>query len=60
MREALAYAKAIAALLGSIATALLSVLPPEEYRWLVIVGVVATAVATYAVPNLERGQTDAP
>jgi hypothetical protein len=50
----LAYAKAIAAFLGSIVTALLGVLPPEEYRWLVIVGVVCTAVATYAIPNRKQ------
>ncbi|MDJ0321644.1 hypothetical protein [Pseudarthrobacter sp. PS3-L1] len=46
-----AYAKAIAALLGSIVTGLLAVLPPDEYQWLVIVGVIATTVATFAIPN---------
>ena len=51
MRRALEYAKAIAALVGSIVTALLAVLPAAEYRWLAVAGVVATAVATYAIPN---------
>lgn len=54
MRRALEYAKAIAALVGSVVTSLLAVLPPEEYRWLVILGVVATAVATYAIPNAAK------
>jgi len=53
MRRAMLYAKAIAALLGSIVTALLAVLPPEEYRWLVIIGVVLTAVATWRIPNVD-------
>jgi hypothetical protein len=53
VRKYLAYAKAIAALLGAIITALLGVLPPDEYKWLVVLGVVLTAVATYRIPNLE-------
>lgn len=56
MDNILAYAKTIAALVGSVVTALLGVLPAEEYRWLVIVGVICTAVATYAVPN--KGASD--
>lgn len=51
MRRVLEYAKAIAALVGSIVTALLAVLPADEYKWLAIAGVIATAVATYAIPN---------
>jgi len=53
MRKAFLYAKAIAALAGSIVTALLAVLPPEEYRWLTVAGVVLTAVATWRVPNVD-------
>ena len=53
MRRYLLYAKAIAALAGAIITALLGVLPPDEYKWLVILGVILTAVATYRIPNLE-------
>lgn len=51
MSNVFAYAKAIAALLGSIVTGLLAVLPPEQYQWLVIVGVIATTVATFVIPN---------
>jgi hypothetical protein len=54
--QVLTYTKAVAALLGAIVTALLGVLPADQYKWLVILGVVATAVATYAFPN----QTQAP
>ncbi|MEA5453317.1 hypothetical protein SPF06_01145 [Sinomonas sp. JGH33] len=51
MKKILVYAKSIAALVGSVVTALLAVLPPDQYKWLTIVGVVATTVATWAVPN---------
>lgn len=51
MRRLLEYAKAIAALVGSVVTSLLAVLPPAEYRWLSIVGVIATTVATWVIPN---------
>ena len=50
MKDILVYAKAIAALLGAIVTAVLGVIP-ESPQWLVIVGVVFTVVATWAVPN---------
>jgi len=49
--QVLTYTKAVAALLGSIVTALLGILPADEYKWLAILGVIATAVATYAFPN---------
>lgn len=47
------YAKAYAALVGAIATALLSVYGPDTAvgRWLTVAAVVATAVGTWAVPN---------
>ena len=51
MRKILEYAKAIAALVGAIVTSLLAILPAAEYRWLAILGVIATAVATYGIPN---------
>jgi hypothetical protein len=51
VNQVLTYTKAVAALLGAIVTALLGVLPADQYKWLVILGVVATAVATYAFPN---------
>lgn len=51
MRRALEYAKAIAALVGSILTALAGIFPPAEYKWLAVLTVVATAVATYVIPN---------
>jgi hypothetical protein len=49
--QVLTYTKAVCALLGAIVTALLGVLPADEYKWLVVLGVIATAVATYALPN---------
>lgn len=51
----LPYAKAYAALLGSIATALLAIYAndSEVNHWLTVVGVVATTVATWAIPNLD-------
>lgn len=46
------YAKAIAALVGSIVTGLLALnLPQPVNLWLAALGVIATAVATFAVPN---------
>lgn len=48
--KVLEYAKAIAALIGAIVTAILGVIP-ESPQWLVIVGVVFTVIATYAIPN---------
>lgn len=53
MYPILSKAKAIAALVGAVVTAVLGVVPSEEYRWLVIVGVVATAIATYQIPNVD-------
>lgn len=49
------YLKAYAALVGSIATALLAVYTAdtETGRVLTVVSVIATAVATWAVPNLD-------
>ena len=46
-------AKAYAALIGSIVTALLAVYGPDTQigRVLVVISVVATAVGTWAVPN---------
>jgi hypothetical protein len=52
MNNVLASLKAIAALVGSAATAALGILPPEQYKWLAVVCAVCTAVATYAVPNI--------
>ena len=47
------YAKAYAALVGSICTALLGIYGPETEvgQWLTIAVAVLSAVATYAVPN---------
>ena len=49
----LANAKAYAALVGSIVTALLAVYGPETQvgRVLTVVAVIATAIGTWAVPN---------
>lgn len=56
MTNALVYAKSIAALVGAIVTALLGVYGPdtEVGAVLTVVAAVATAVATYTVPNAER------
>lgn len=50
------YAKAVAALVGSVATALTGLCAADSTvgRVLVVVLAVATAVATYAVPNADR------
>lgn len=49
------YLKAYAALIGAICTALLGVYGPDTQtgHWLTVVVAVVTAVATYAVPNLD-------
>ncbi len=51
-------AKAYAALLGSIVTALLGVLGPDDpaAHWLTIAAAVLTAVATWAIPNADQYQ----
>lgn len=52
MKKILEYAKAIAALVGSVVTGLLALGLPQPWNlWLTIVGVVATTVATWAIPN---------
>lgn len=50
-------AKAYVALVGTIATALLAVYSPETPvgHWLTVLAIVATAVATFAVPNANSG-----
>lgn len=47
------YAKAIASLVGSITTALLGLYATDTYagQVLTIVGVIATTVATFQIPN---------
>ena len=49
----LARAKAYAALVGAIVTAILGTVPPHTTAWTVLTAVaaIATAVATYVVPN---------
>jgi len=56
MDKVLPYLKAYAALIGSIATALLAVYTAdtEVGKVLTVVSVVATAVVTWAVPNLDK------
>lgn len=46
-------AKAYAALIGAVVTALLGTIPPDNKVWQVLtfVSAVCTAVATFAVPN---------
>jgi hypothetical protein len=55
MNHVLVNAKAIAALTGTIATALLGVFTADTQagQILTIISVVATAVATWAIPNAD-------
>jgi hypothetical protein len=57
IKKILAYSKAIAALVGSLATYLLAVLPPDQYKWLSLVAAVCTAIGTWAVPNIPSTPT---
>jgi uncharacterized protein GlcG (DUF336 family) len=50
----LAYAKAYAALIGAILTAVISSSTTPLPAWVGVVAAVCTAVATYAVPNKPR------
>lgn len=52
------YAKAIVALVGSVLTAGVFVLPDEVQPWVALVLAVLTTVATYQVPN-KGAPTDA-
>lgn len=52
MKKILGSLKAIAALVGAAATYTLTLLPPDQYKWLGIVAGVATFVGTWAVPNI--------
>ena len=60
MRKILAYSKAIAALVGAIVTDLLATLPPDQFKWLAVIGVIATAITTFAVPNIPDTASAAP
>lgn len=55
------YAKAVAALVGSIAVALLGIYGPETKvgAVLIVVSAVATVIATYVVPNAAPGKHEA-
>lgn len=55
LNRILASLKAIAALIGAVATALLAIYGPETDlgKWLVVASVVATGLVTYRVPNLD-------
>lgn len=60
LKKILAYSKAIAALVGSLATYLLAVLPPDQFKWLSLVAAVCTAIGTWAVPNIPFVDPTAP
>lgn len=55
MNAVLPYLKAYAALVGSVATALLAVYAQESQvgHWLTVLSIIATCVGTWAVPNLD-------
>lgn len=55
MSAVLPYLKAYAALLGSLATALLTVYTDSEA--LTVLAIVATTVGTWAIPNLDPAAT---
>lgn len=57
MNKIAPYLKAYAALIGGVCTALLGIYGPdsETGHWLTVVVAVVTAVATWAVPNLDPG-----
>ena len=59
MNKILPYAKGIAALVGSVCTALLGIYGPETDmgRILTVVAAVATAVVTWAIPNADPAGT---
>jgi len=52
----LASLKAYCALVGAVVTAILGTVPPHTTAWtiLTVVAAVATAVATYVVPNTPK------
>ncbi|MCW1250695.1 hypothetical protein ODZ83_11030 [Acaricomes phytoseiuli] len=45
------YSKTIAGLVGAVITAVLGLLPSEQYQWLVVAGVIATTISVYLTPN---------
>lgn len=53
MTDPMHYAKSYASLIGAVCTALLGIYGPDSTlgQWLTVLAAVATAVATYAVPN---------
>lgn len=53
----LASAKAYAALLGAVLTAIIAS-SPSVPNWVAIVAAACTAVATYAVPNADKPASD--
>lgn len=65
MNQELTAAKAYAALVGAVVTALLGTVPPHTTLWTVLTfaAAVCTAVATFSIPNkpknpVERGAVD--
>lgn len=61
LTQPLEAAKAYVALVGTVATALLAVYGPETQvgHWLTVIAIVATAVATFAIPNKGAKPVDA-
>lgn len=60
LTKPLEAAKAYVALVGSLATALLAVYGPDTQigHWLTVIVAVATAVATFVVPNADADPDD--
>tara|TARA_R110002124_G_scaffold5003_8_gene31484 strand:+ start:4648 stop:4821 length:174 start_codon:yes stop_codon:yes gene_type:complete len=48
-----AYAKFIAALIGTAVTAGTTLIPADGLEWLTFVGALLTTLAVYAIPNAE-------
>ena len=53
MKKIKEAAKAVAAVVGAVLSAGLTLIPVEWSPWLGLIGVIATAIATYQIPNAQ-------
>jgi len=58
IQKAQAYAKLIAALIGTAVTAGTSVIAPDGLEWLSFIGALITTFAVYAIPNVPETNGD--
>lgn len=52
-----AYAKFVAALIGTAVTAGTTLIPADGVQWLTFIAALLTSVAVYAFPNIPEGDT---